>query len=562
MSKRLRAISPPFVVAPPTGVRVRTRLQVTDVDAAVLMALGTYLGSLASNDLAERCRQGELDAKGKTESRRERKRALTALTSSRWAGTITRTSEDAFQLAMGNLEAEQRSLRARIAQIRRRLAVPAGTRRGRSYGYPTQAERFQKQRRLQILEHRLEVVEARLESGRVSICRGGKHLANVHHHLDEAGLTDDAWRERWRAERWFLTADGEKDKYLGNLTIRWHPDEQWLDIALPRALAHLANRSRNRYRLSCPISFPYRGDEVAAQAVNGAVRYDIVFLPQKGRWYLDASWRYPDRQPLTIEQVREHRVMAVDLNAGHLATVLLDPSGNPVGRPATIPIVLDGLPATTRDGHLRQAISDVLTMAKTGGARAIVIENLDFAESRDIGRELHGNRPSRGKRGRRFRRLIAGIPTAKFRNLLIQMAANTGITVVAVDPAYTSRWGAEHWLGALQETFIDISGHHAAALVIGRRGLGQRARRKTRCDLTRAEHREERATRPVVGATGDGGPSLLSRQRMRGLGTREARGQPQTWQKTRRADRTTPVTQVAQDRSGPPTKRDRVSLSV
>ncbi len=40
----------------------------------------------------------------------------------------------------------------------------------------------------------------------------------------------------------------------------------------------------------------------------------------------------------------------------------------------------------------------------------------------------------------------AGIPTGKFRGLARQMAANAGLAVIAVDPAYTSRWGAGHWL--------------------------------------------------------------------------------------------------------------------
>jgi len=43
-------------------------------------------------------------------------------------------------------------------------------------------------------------------------------------------------------------------------------------------------------------------------------------------------------------------------------------------------------------------------------------------------------------------------------------------------PAYTSKWGAEHWLAALQQFSTETNGHHAAALVIGRRGLGHRAR--------------------------------------------------------------------------------------
>ena len=51
----LREIAGPFVIAPPTGTRVRTRLRVSGIDAAVLHEVGGYLGSLASADLAARC---------------------------------------------------------------------------------------------------------------------------------------------------------------------------------------------------------------------------------------------------------------------------------------------------------------------------------------------------------------------------------------------------------------------------------------------------------------------------------------------------------------------------
>jgi hypothetical protein len=57
----LRKITGPFVVAPPAGVRVRTRLRVSGVDAGVLGEVGGYLGSLASADLAARCAEGRLD---------------------------------------------------------------------------------------------------------------------------------------------------------------------------------------------------------------------------------------------------------------------------------------------------------------------------------------------------------------------------------------------------------------------------------------------------------------------------------------------------------------------
>ena len=236
-------------------------------------------------------RRGRLDARGRAVSRARRKRALTAESSSRWAGAITRATEDQWQLAGRNLRAARSGLHARIGTITARLAVPAGGRAGRARGYATGAERHAKMVRLQVLRARLAAVDRRLAAGTVSVVRGGKALLRKHGNLAAAGLTEEQWRGRWESARLFLTADGEKDKALGNETIRWHPGEGWLEVRLPAPLAHLANRPHGRYRLSCPVEFSYRGGEVAAQAAGGAVRYDISCDPARDRWYLDASWR-------------------------------------------------------------------------------------------------------------------------------------------------------------------------------------------------------------------------------------------------------------------------------
>ncbi|MGA2803134.1 MAG: hypothetical protein ABSF89_01915 [Acidimicrobiales bacterium] len=230
MSSKLRPVSVPFVVERPSGARVRTRLLLDKADAQVICAVGTHLGSLAGRDLARRCSEGRLDSRGRARSRRERKRALTAESSARWAGAITRTSEDAWRLAERNLRAELRSLGARVGRIRRRLAVRLRERRGRTRGYATETERWETQRRLQVLKARLGEVEARLEAGRVSVCKGGRRLARTRHHLAEAGLDEHTWRQQWEAERLFICADGEAAKAWGNETIRWHPNEGWLEV--------------------------------------------------------------------------------------------------------------------------------------------------------------------------------------------------------------------------------------------------------------------------------------------------------------------------------------------
>jgi len=550
---RLREIAAPFVAAPPAGARVRTRLRVTAADAAVLRAAGRHLGSLASADLAARCREGLLDAPGRARSRRDRKRALTAASSSRWAGAITRASEDQWQLAWRNLGAETATLRSRIRVIEGRLAVAAGAKAGRARGYASRAERSAKQRRRQALTARLAAIGQRTADGRVSVVRGGRRLLRARANLTAAGLTQEQWRERWDAGRLFLTADGERDKAWGNETIRFHPEEGWLEVKLSAPLGQLANRPHGRYRLSCPVSFAYRGDEVAAQAATGAVRYDITLDPDTGRWYLDASWTTSPGPAPGLGELRAHPVVAVDVNAGHLAAWALTPDGNPAGPPVTIPLVLAGLPASTRDGRIRAAVTSLIGIARQHGARAVVIENLNFAQAREQGRERAGNRPSRGRRGRAFRALVSGIPTGRFRDRLAQMTFNAGLTVIAVDPAYTSRWGAEHWLAPLQhQAPVPVSGHHAAAVVTGRRGLGHRARRRDGVTGGGQRTAPRRAATPAPGRPGTA---------PRNGGTRQATRPPRPGRKTGPAQRARPPDQAAEDRARPPDSQDYLLLS-
>jgi IS605 OrfB family transposase len=552
VTSSLRPVAVPFVAPAPGGARVRARLRLSPGDEAVLRAVGAHLGSLAGKDLAARCAEGQLDARGRARSRAVRKRALTAASSSRWAGAITRISEDQVRLAGQNLRADRTSLLARIRRIEARLAIQAGSKSGRMRGYATVAERHAKAVRLRSLKARLARVERQLEAGAVSVVRGGKALLRKRS-LAVAGLTQAKWREQWESARLFLTADGEAAKTWGNETIRWHPDEGWLQIKLPAPLAYLANQPHGRYRLSCPVAFSYRGDEVAAQTASGAVRYDISHDPARGRWHIDASWKTAAAPAPSLDELRARPVVAVDVNHGHLAVAVIAPDGNILGAPATIPLGLAGLPSATRDGRLRAAISALTAAARACGARAIVIEDLDFAEARAEGRERAGSRPSRGRRGRDFRRLLSGIPTGKLRDRLVQMAANTGLSVIVIDPAYTSRWGAEHWLRPLREHHPKATGHHAAALVIGRRGLGHRARRRA----TGNRPAPEEAARLAQAR-----PRTTPARR---TAPRKPAAPPDLRQppgaKTGRPHRTAAGNQAAQDRSGPPDRQDYVLLA-
>jgi hypothetical protein len=480
----LRRIADPVVAAMPAGVRICTRIHLGDAEAAALTAIGTLLGSVYRGELADRIDRGALDAKGRASWRAERKQAITVVSSSRWAGAITRAAEDQYQLGIRGLAAHVADLRSAIEVLERRCALapaqlaPADPTeievrsRRRWRGYRSAAERFAKTRRLAVLRTRLQAAEERLAAGRPSITAGGKRLWRNRNHLGPADMTEQQWHQKWDAARMFLTADGESGKAGGNETIRVDAAGR-LRIKVPAALV---DKLGTHLEVAAAVGFAHRGEEwLARVSARHAVRYDIRYDPQRGRWYLDASWKATPEQTPALEKLQAGRVLGVDLNADHLALCVLDACGNPVGDPITIEVVTAGLAASRRDGRVRAAITAMLNHAEQQRCAAMVVENLDFADARAAGRETLG----RGRRGKRLRRTVASIPTAQFRHRLTCMAARRGLSVIGVDAAYTSKWGAQHWRNPLQQQTSDpVTRHHAAAAAIGRRGLGMAIKRR------------------------------------------------------------------------------------
>lgn len=467
--KKLRTIDAPFVALGPSGVAIRTRLKhLTPEDDKVLRLIGEHLGRLASGDLAARCRNG---LEHSTDTWAARKQGLTAASSSRWAGSITKATHDQWALSRRCQLAHIQGLEAGVRTVTHRLSQPVGEKGTKKApgGYRSRSEWFNKSRRLAVLEHRLDMARADREAGAVHVVRGGRKLLGNRHNLQAAQLTEAEWRERWEAERWFLSADGESGKRFGNETIRVTPDGD-VSVKLPAPLAGLANAKHGRYVLASKTAFAHRGQEWADRIENNrAVAYRIHYDVQRGRWYLTASWQRPVVQTIPLQTARAAGMIGVDTNADHFAAYQLDVHGNPVGDPRRFFYDLSGT-AAHRDAQIRHAITQILHWAKDRGVNAIAIEDLDFTAEKT--REKHG-------RKKRFRQLISGIPTGKLKARLVSMAAETGLSVVAVDSAYTSMWGDQHWRQPMQTPRRKMSRHDAAGIAIGRRALGHPIRRRT-----------------------------------------------------------------------------------
>ncbi|MEV3913247.1 IS200/IS605 family accessory protein TnpB-related protein [Streptomyces canus] len=227
---------------------------------------------------------------------------------------------------------------------------------------------------------------------------------------------------------------------------------------------------------------------------------------------MTAAWQIRISQAVPIAAALAHGVIGVDMNADHLAAWRLDVHGNPTGSPRRFFYDLTGT-ADHRDAQVRHALTRLLHWARTCGVKAIAVEDLDFTTEKT--REKHGRR-------KRFRQLISGMPTGKLRARLTSRADQTGITIIAVDPAYTSRWGAQHWQKALTHDNRKTTRHDAAAVAIGRRAQGHPIRRRTtppphdRSD--RVGHRTVQADRCVLGREGPRPPVPGPRTRSVGAG--------------------------------------------
>jgi IS605 OrfB family transposase len=155
------------------------------------------------------------------------------------------------------------------------------------------------------------------------------------------------------------------------------------------------------------------------------------------------------------------------MNDDHLAAWHLDVHGNPVGEPRRFFYDLSGS-ADHRDAQIRHALTRLLHFVRHSGAAAIAVEDLDFTDGKS--RERHGRKC--------FRRLLSRFPTAKLKKRLVSMAAEQNVAIVAVDPAYTSRWGAQHWQKPLATPRRKTTRHDAASIAVGRRALGHPIRRR------------------------------------------------------------------------------------
>jgi IS605 OrfB family transposase len=468
MTARLSRTVGETVTAPVVpAVCTRTRVHVTEAEAQVLQLIMAEHASALGRDL-NRSLSGMKWA--------ERKKLLTAEGfSSRAAGAVTSASNKQHSLSERAQFRDLVQTRRTVNALQKRLALSVGetqyvTRKGEQVKaklqpYASQGIHWYKQQRLQILLAKIARLERDRSARKLHVVRSGKARLKKRHRAENV----DEWRAGWEAARSPVHSMGDSTKANGSDTIRVTPDGTVL-IHLPVKLQHLANAPHGRYRVAMPVSFAtnHGAEWQARAAAHRSLQYRLWHCPVKGKWYLDASWSRRDDELPKLPEGSVGRVYSLDTNHGFLSGIELDTSGNPVGaaRDYLTFSVLDDMPASQRDACVRHQITAVIHCMQSRGLDTLVMEDLGFIVSRE------------DSRGKRFRKIVNGLGATLLRQRLIMMMQRAGIRVILVDPAFTSQWGAQHWLAPIKVSKQGSSKHHAATIVIGRRGQGYRACRK------------------------------------------------------------------------------------
>ena len=287
----------------------------------------------------------------------------------------------------------------------------------------------ERKRRNAVARRKCAVRIGRLEKelqGTPRHCFGGRKL------LRRGRLAE--WRRRRDSEALFC---GESGRVAGNQVAQW--------IAGVLMLRMPVGAGALRVRIP-DVRFNLGQEARLVEVVNrrSPVTWRVKLLP-RGKVQLCVTFEETVPESTTC---LASGVVGVDLNAAHVAGAKVSAGGRVAGaKTFALPKQSDGVQKVAR------ALVD---WAQETGA-PLVVEDLDFRKKKTWLKSY----------GKRFAEILSQFRSRAFRNALVRRALRCGVAVCFVDPAWTTRLGVLKY-----ECRWRLGRHHAAAVVIGRRGLG------------------------------------------------------------------------------------------
>jgi IS605 OrfB family transposase len=277
------------------------------------------------------------------------------------------------------------------------------------------------------------------------ICFGSRSMFNAQHHLEANGFGSyDEWLTAWQAKRdsqFFVL--GSKDENGGcQGCVMTHLGGS--NFALKLRLNGAAKRW-----ITIEVSISCGLDHILAALKNKQAMSFRFLLDDKG-------WRvFVTTASMDLPKFSDVRlgVIGVDFNVGFVSVSETDRFGNIISN-RDIPMVTAGLSKHATQTAISATVKEIIAFA-SARQKPISIEYLDFAKKKS---QLSYSSP-------RVQRMLSSFAYTRFARTLGARAHDSGIEVVEVAAAYSSKIGAQKYARR-----YGLSVHRAAAFVLARRG--------------------------------------------------------------------------------------------
>lgn len=247
-------------------------------------------------------------------------------------------------------------------------------------------------------------------------------------------ITNSEWKEI-RDSQVYSRGDRSKDGNP-NLRVIRVKDEYQLRVTLP------GGRNFTHYKLYIPEKFQDLFDLYDEC-------YDVRIIHESGKFHVHIGFEVPEVKPVHL---CSNGVYGVDTNPNGLGVVDLSPDGNLLGHQYLLDEKLQYASHNKRKNAI-EALAIRLVDAAVEAKKGIVLEDLKF---------------SQGKNGfKKFNRMRYNFIYRQLLLAIERRAIKMGVEVRKVNPAFTSIVGILKY----QQQY-SLNRHTAAALIIGRRGLG------------------------------------------------------------------------------------------
>ncbi len=302
-------------------------------------------------------------------------------------------------------------------------------------------------KRLTRLETKRDRWQAHLEAGTVPPVIFGS--AKNFHARRKGEISHRQWQLARRAQFWLR---GEKHKKGGNKQAHLFFDDRG---RLKISLATLPIRSTGRLVYhTAEIWLSDNNLDKLVKAMTNA--FSVRVIRENDAWKIHLTVREQVEGSLDKTAPVGAIVAGLDCNTDCLTVATISAQGNLKDRYTAWMRELPDARSDKANFIISHALDDVLERATEQGATCLVLERLKFAQTHDTERNFNRK-------------------TAKFRSTMVKLAVRKalrlGLTVVEVNPAYSSIIGRYKYADG-----YGLSTHEAAALVIARRGQGREER--------------------------------------------------------------------------------------